>query len=392
MSAAATILVGAVLTFGTSDGTQLSLTVSLAESATVTLDWNGITKTSSVSDVKHTFEKLPTPRLSPAKYRLLGPGGVLLERTVKPLVPGGPLSIALYGDSRDGPGPHKVLAKSIAEVAPNILVHTGDVIHKAGDAKGWIDHLTSAMPATSAAPLIYALGNHELWQDWRKPKDQRIDAYAAAMSELPPPEDPIAKEVGVHRGVYHVRIGRTLFIALDSNRPIDPGQPQGRFLERVLKDHADATWKFIALHHGPLSSGRHGPSAASPYLMYQAQQNGVTAFFAGHDHLYERIVQGGVTVLVSGGGGAPLYQRWRFTEGSQAFVSTYNWVRVDLASKTGTVTAYGLEGTVLDRGRLPAAAEKRALRKDALVPALSGAALVLAGLGFVLFRLVMRPR
>ncbi|MEQ8280098.1 MAG: metallophosphoesterase [Deltaproteobacteria bacterium] len=389
MSASA-LLLGAVLTFGASDGTKLSLTVTLTESSTLALDWGGLTVTSTAPARRHYFRDLPTPRLSPLVYHLDARGGRMLEETVKPIPPDGPLLVALYGDSRDGDGPHRRIARTIADVGPDVVVHTGDVIHKAGDAAGWVNHLSATLPMTSASPLVYALGNHELWQYWRIPKEERIDAYAAVMAELPAPEDPLAEKHGAPPGVYHVRVGPALFIALDSNQPIAAGAPQGKFLEEVLENEP-AQYRFIALHHGPLSSGRHGGSEAGPYLMDVADRHDVTAILAGHDHLYERIVQRDVTVLVSGGGGAPLYRRWRTVDGSKAFVSTYHWVRMMLGAEDATVEAYGLEGTLLDRAALPAAKEGHDGRAP-LGVLIAGLAVLFAGLLFALYRIVFSAR
>ena len=387
MSAAA-LLVGAVLTFGSSDGKTLALTVSLTESATLAVQWGDVTKTSSTPRARHHFRGLPTPNTTPTTYRVRGPSGVILERTVKPIRPHGPLFVALYGDSRDGAGPHRRIAKAIADERPDVIVHTGDVVHSAGDTKGWVDHLTAALPMSASAPLVYALGNHELWQSWRLPPEQRIDAYAAVMAELPAPDDPIAAKHRVPPGVYHVRVGDAVFVALDSNQPIGPDTPQGDFLEQILEEN-EAKFSFVALHHGPLSSGRHGPSIASAYLMEVADRYDLTAFLAGHDHLYERIVRRGVTVIVSGGGGAPLYQRWRFEEGSRAFISTYHWVKMVLDGDKGTTEAFGLEGTLLDRATLPAPKKPKHGSRSKLGTAIAGVALMFVGLVFVSYRLVM---
>lgn len=388
---ASALLLGAVLTFGASDGTKLSLTVTLTETATLTLDWGGITKTSTTPARRHAFRGLATPRLVPVEYRVEGPGGVVLEKTVKPIRPDGPLFVALYGDSRDGAGPHRFIAQTIADAQPDVVVHTGDIVHRAGDARGWVDHLAATLPMSSSSPLVYALGNHELWQDWRIPKEQRIDAYAAVMAELPAPEDALAAKHGVPPGVYHVRVGPALFVALDSNQPITPTSPQGRFLEEVLEQE-EAQYRFVALHHGPLSSGRHGGSVAGPYLMDVADRFDLTGILAGHDHLYERIVQRDVTVVVSGGGGAPLYRRWGTVEGSQAFVSTYHWVKMVLGEQGGALESFGLEGTVLDRATLPATADSKARPPGSPTVLFGGLAIVLAGFVFALYRIVFRTR
>ena len=198
------------------------------------------------------------------------------------------------------------------------------------------------------------------------------------------------QNIGYRRGSITCLWGRRCLSRLIVINPSTRGAPQGKFLEDVLTN-VTAKFRFIALHHGPLSSGRHGGSEAGPYLMEVADRFDVTAVLAGHDHLYERIVQRDVTVVVSGGGGAPLYQRWGHVEGSVAFMSTYHWVLMKLEGDEGTLEAYGLEGTLLDRGKLPAKAQKRP-RVSSVGAAAIGGAIMLLGLAFVLYRIVFSVR
>jgi hypothetical protein len=140
-----------------------------------------------------------------------------------------------------------------------------------------------------------------------------------------------------------------LIVSIDSNVDLSAESPMIRFVDRVLALHQDAKLKLLAMHHGPLSSGHHGGHPQGESLLEVARKHGAHAFVAGHDHLYERIVQDGLTAVISGGGGAPLYPREHWVHGSLAFSSTYNWVLLDGPE----LTAYSLEGVVLDRGRIP---------------------------------------
>jgi hypothetical protein len=47
--------------------------------------------------------------------------------------------------------------------------------------------------------------------------------------------------------------------------------------------------------------------ALRPLLDSLFQKHGVKLVFQGHDHLYYRTVRSGITYVVTGGGGAPLY-------------------------------------------------------------------------------------
>ena len=346
------ILVGAVLSFAVSDGSELNLSVALSKPAPISLRWDG-KKHQSAKAEHHVFSKLPTPQRGAIEYALSVPGErPRVERVRSPF--GSSVRIALYGDSRDGPGPHAALVRQIAEHEPHVLVHTGDRVYRSGDTKGWLAHLAATLPLSSRVPVVMAIGNHEL-----APREdgEKRDLLRAALEQVPPPLDPLAKEVGVRPSTYHVRVGSTLLVVLDSNLPYGRGTLQYRFLLRALARHPDVRWRLVALHHGPRSTARHGPHPDGDELAELLAREEATACLAGHDHVYERLIDGPVTYLVSGGGGAPLYGRGRFSSASRAFAATYNWVRLDLTAEEGTLTAYSLEGVVLDRARLPAKAD-----------------------------------
>jgi hypothetical protein len=95
----------------------------------------------------------------------------------------------------------------------------------------------------------------------------------------------------------HVR-----FFVLDTNS-LDPKQVQ--WFTDALQNATDA-WKIVYLHH-PLYSnaGRHGSNPAIRVLLEPLLvKHAVSVVFAGHDHIYERLVpQKGITHFVSGSGG-----------------------------------------------------------------------------------------
>jgi 3',5'-cyclic AMP phosphodiesterase CpdA len=340
------VLVGAVLTFATTDASQLQLTVTLSSTAAITLHWGELVRSATTSG-PHVFGGLPAPRDAPLSYRLQI-GAETIAHRVRPMNEEA-LRIAIYGDSRGGVGPHQRLIQQIADAEPEVVIHTGDVIRWAGDRTGWTEHLASVLPISAEVPVVLALGNHEIFEYWQAPEKPKRDPLVEAMAQIPPPDDPIAKELGAAPSSFHVRIGKTLIVSLDSNADMRPGGAVLRFLDRVLAENQDAEMKLLTMHHGPLSSGHHGGHLHGDDLLAIARARGVHAIVAGHDHLYERIVQDGLTVVISGGGGAPLYPRGHYVPGSAAFNSTYNWVL--LAGHE--LTAYSLEGVELDRDRIP---------------------------------------
>jgi 3',5'-cyclic AMP phosphodiesterase CpdA len=318
--------------------------------------------------------------------------------TVSPIGDGDTLRIALYGDSRDGHAPHRRIVEEIAQRDFDVVVHTGDIVRSADDQQDWVEHLAATLPLSSRTPLILALGNHELYNTGRGGLD--VEPLAKAMAEIPPPADPIAREVGAPLAAFHVRVGPALFISLDSNQSLAQGTKQLQFLERVLEQKGDARYTFVAFHHGPMSSGPHGPHPDSRDIVRVLEKYKVTAVFAGHDHIYERLVHDGITYFVSGGGGAPLYTQSRVMAGSMAFAPTYNWVQIIARNDQDELgfETFSLEGATLDRGSIVPVPEsttgntRSETEVEGIAVMVGSIALLLAGFAYVAVRLLISRR
>lgn len=344
-------LLGVVLSFAAPDGQSLALTASLTAPATAALDWGGVRSARGEPSQVISFGPLAVPTSSAVRYRLSIAGLPPIDEVVRPPVVDGRLRVATYGDNRDGPGPHATLLEQMIAADPGVIVHTGDVVRYNEDEAGWASYFTTTFPLARRVPVILALGNHELTAMKPAPGVART----RVLTHLPAVGDPIAWELKAPRGVFHVRVGPALFISLDSNSALTAGSPQFRFVERVLDARGDAQQVYVAMHHGFRSAGRHGPHPDGEALYAMLHERGITAVLAGHDHTYQRIVDRGITTVVSGGGGAPLYARTHPIAGVRAFSSVYNWIQLDLEGPRAELRAFALEGTLLDRATLPEA-------------------------------------
>jgi 3',5'-cyclic AMP phosphodiesterase CpdA len=148
---------------------------------------------------------------------------------------------------------------------------------------------------------------------------------------------------------YAIDAGNVRIVVLDFNQ-MSPAQTS--WLDKTLAGAraAGAEHLFVAIHHGPYDSGDHGENrdARARWLPIFAR-HGVELIFSGHDHDYER-GQGpeGIRYVVSGGGGAPLYDGNSHRPYQQVFESTLHYVLVDVAGSKVTLTARRPDGTVVD--------------------------------------------
>jgi ribosomal protein L12E/L44/L45/RPP1/RPP2 len=75
----------------------------------------------------------------------------------------------------------------------------------------------------------------------------------------------------------------------------------------------------------------------------------VTAGFFGHDHNYQHYLKNGVHYIISGGGGAPLYDVDKPpVDITQKVASIENFVSVSVDGPRAHVQAISMEGKVLD--------------------------------------------
>jgi hypothetical protein len=178
-----------------------------------------------------------------------------------------------------------------------------------------------------------SLGNHE-----RNTKD----FYEFFQTELP----------------YYPSIGAT-HILPDQQRH---SQISTSKLARRILDRQTRCWKRIsppAKSPLPFVPGSPPPFISDPqgqpahdraHLMPKAS---VTAGFFGHDHNYQHYLKNGVHYVISGGGGAPLYDVNKPDPAiTQKVVSIENFVSVSVNGKVASVKAISIDGKILDQFEL----------------------------------------
>ncbi len=167
---------------------------------------------------------------------------------------------------------------------------------------------------------------------------------------------------------YAMRWGPAAFYFVDSNRDCTAGSEQFEWLEWALAA-CDAPWRFVVLHHPPVTSDENDYGDTYKALSPRADRRvadlvplferfGVDVVFFGHIHSYERSWplrdgrvdhQRGVTYLQVGGAGGfkerPAPTRSWFTA---ALRSDHHYLTVALAGDTLQVNAFDQDGRRFD--------------------------------------------
>jgi predicted phosphodiesterase len=209
-----------------------------------------------------------------------------------------PLRFAVYGDMRyPGHLAHRAIVEALAREAPAVVFNTGDLTDLGSEESNWQKYFEITAPLGAIAPVVPALGNHDA---------ERRGTGAAktwALFGVPAAGPP---------GWTSLDLGGVHFVILSTNEMRDPAQRAWltEDLARARRHHARAIFAFC--HEGPWSHGLHGGAGEMErdYAPLLAAAH-VDVLFSGHDHLYERgtgrTPSGKLTYVVTGGGGAPLY-------------------------------------------------------------------------------------
>lgn len=197
---------------------------------------------------------------------------------------GAPVRIAIVGDTRaDDSLPHAVL-DAIAAEAPDLVVHTGDVV-ASGSEGDWQAFFDAGAAAMAGAPLAPVPGERD-----NAPWGDRFAQLFGGAGE-------VGRTYSVDVGTVHVAL-------LDSTAGL---ASQATWLESDLTaaEARGARHLYVVMHWGPYASGRVGGNMAARIAIEPvARRHGVEAILSGHDNVYEHGIAGGLHYFVTGGGGA----------------------------------------------------------------------------------------
>jgi hypothetical protein len=250
-----------------------------------------------------------------------------------------PVTFLVYGDDRTDPVAHGAIARAMMQVPSAFLVNTGDMVEDGGDSDAWQTFFGVEAPLFRERPVFVAVGNHELLEDSAGVNFARYFGFPDAAGKL--------------RLYGTLRYGPLRLFFLNAMHGWDSGEERDWLTHALTAADSEpgVVWRIAVAHHGPWSSGPHGPNdklldARIPELLTAHK---VELFLSGHDHIYERGSSGGLKYLVSGGGGAPLYRVERAEVTTLKAESTYHFVEIEATSSTLRVVAHRVDGTVLDR-------------------------------------------
>jgi hypothetical protein len=203
------------------------------------------------------------------------------------------------------------------------ILTTGDNLYTSNVDKAW----------TTPFGWVFDAGI-PVWVTWGNHDNQRPEAVNAAFGDPP-------------RWSEHTW-GDAMVLSIDST---DVGSAdQEQWLEAALLGATSPV--IVAEHYPAFSCSFHGDSAAvrntwAPLF----ERAGVVAVLSGHEHNYQRFEQGGVEYVVSGGGGAGLYDLKSCPNGHPARIAgdaIHHFLAISQNAVGFTVQAVASDGSIID--------------------------------------------
>jgi 3',5'-cyclic AMP phosphodiesterase CpdA len=248
-------------------------------------------------------------------------------------------SFAVYGDAQPNNQYHIGILNQILKTHPLFIINVGDLTQKDNE-ENWYDYFSVICDKTKAGetiPIYSTMGNH----------DQKGNVYNSLYIKylsLP------VNNFDNTEAYYSFNIGNAHFVALNNYLSFDPASPQYKWFAEDLRKSSDYKWKIVFIHEPFYSSGKHGGNMHQRRVLGPLfEKGGVTLVFSGHDHLYERTKNiKGVTYIVTGGGGAHLYNA-RQDESIKIIDKSRHFCKVRMAKDQCEVEMIRSDGTVGDR-------------------------------------------
>jgi 3',5'-cyclic AMP phosphodiesterase CpdA len=262
-----------------------------------------------------------------------------------PPKPGDPFRFLVYGDTRTRHDVHRrVVARILEGERPDFALHTGDLVENGADQALWPIFFEIEHELLRHTAFFPSLGNHE-----------RNDKQFYEFFDMPLP-------------YYSFNWGNAHFVVMDSDIANVADTPsarqafwdtQTRWLEEDLAKNQTAAFRFVAAHHPPMSavSNRQGSNKEMTALMPLFEKYHVTAGLFGHDHNYQHYLKNGIHYVITGGGGAPLYDVDLPPKDMLIkAIRVENFVCVSVNGNTAKVETRSIDGSLLDAFELSGSA------------------------------------
>ena len=270
-------------------------------------------------------------------------------------------TFAVFGDTRSRHDVHRRIVEALMAQSPAFVVNTGDLVSSGRRLEDWETFFDISAGLMRNTPYYPVLGNHErdstyYFDFFALPGDERNYSFdwGAAHFVCLDPEGPDSAGPQAFPYGEILRIGGTHEQYLEKMMA---------FLRQDLDEHASAPFIFVVFHYPPITAKASRVEGAEEVRnlfgsIFAAHR--VTAVLNGHDHYYMRAQADGVTYVIAGGGGAPLYEPDAPPAEAVKVAKVEHFLQVDIQPPAedmpglATFTTYDINGSVIDTWQTPA--------------------------------------
>ncbi len=330
-----------LLQIGT-DSAKVRLRSTVAQEATITVTTEGqepVAQTVDSANIQ-TFDLADLTPGADYSYTVER-GDSTWEGTFR--TPSGPLDTVRFdvlgssGVSNDAQ--HAIAARMVTD-DPDFVLHTGDVVYPRGAlchyGLRYFGPYEDLLPNAAVAP---AIGEVDL-------KASNGSAFRETFELTPDPDNENLLYNSFDYGPVHVIVLDSELYEQNDQTAIDQ---QRAWLTEDLATSANAAWTVVVIHRPPYSSTK---GAASEDIREDLgpifTDSGVDLVLSGHARNYERFQpDGGVTYVVTGGGGAET-QGFGANRTSVAASDVHHFLSVDASPSTLSVRVIDEKGGTID--------------------------------------------
>ncbi len=250
-----------------------------------------------------------------------------------------PFSFLLYGDNRTNDDAHATVVRQMLQTPGDFLVNTGDLVEDGNRPELWQNFFAIEGNLIRDRCLFAAVGNHELHE-----------ASGANFLKYFGDDDPTLN--GLRRLYRTVRWENMRFFFLNG-MDVFVSSDERTWLDGELANsdaEPNLVWRVVVLHQGVWSSGPHGnnPRLWDAGIVDVLRAHKIDLILSGHDHIYERGDAAGLKYVVSGGGGAPLYEVGKKLATTKKAESTFHFVETKVDGDKLAMTVRRADGSILE--------------------------------------------
>lgn len=241
-----------------------------------------------------------------------------------------PVRFVIIGDFGSGSAKEVAVKNMVLKWQPDVILTVGDNAYSDHNTKqnafekdvvkyyGAYIKSPKDDPAGEKTRFFPTLGNHDYAAPGGGLFKPRVEAYEKAFAVPPGPgghhyyELALAPQPGGAQVITSgAAKGVVRFFALDSNR-VWKGYMLGSEQELWFRDRVKASkaagepWQIALFHHTPYTSGKEHKTEIH-MRDWKFEDAGITAVVAGHEHVYERVMQKEFPFITNGLGGANIY-------------------------------------------------------------------------------------